>query len=295
MLKKLILTLISIGWSLNLSAQISSLRKEIQRIVAQTDGKLGVAILDLDGKDSITFNNTYHFPMQSVYKFHLGLVVLRGVDQGRWKLDQEIFITKEDLLPNTWSPLRDKYPDGNVKLPLRDILKFTVADSDNNGCDILFRLVGGPQEVEKYLRSIGIKEIAVATTEEEMHRDAKAQFRNWSTPWGAAQLLQKFYQRKLLNPDTQQFMWNTLVSTTTGTRKLKGMLPKDAIVAHKTGWSGSDKNGHTAATNDIGIFQLPNGKHIAVVTFLADTNAKEEVNEKVMASVGKTVWDYFSK
>jgi len=24
---------------------------------------------------------------------------------------------KGELLPNTWSPLRDKYPNGNVKIP----------------------------------------------------------------------------------------------------------------------------------------------------------------------------------
>jgi beta-lactamase class A len=107
--------------------------------------------------------------------------------------------------------------------------------------------------------------------------------------------MQKFYQKKLLKPDTHQFMWNTLVNTTTGTRKLKGMLPPSAIVAHKTGWSGSDKNGFTAATNDIGILQLPNGKHIAVAVFLAGTKAKEEINEKAIASVGKAVWDYFGK
>ncbi|MCU0340546.1 MAG: serine hydrolase [Spirosomaceae bacterium] len=185
-----------VGLGLHLQAQVATLRQQIQGIVAATDGTLGIAILDLDSKDSLTFHNTQHFPMQSVFKFHLGLAVLHGVDQGRWKLDQEILITKKDLLPNTWSPLRDKYPEGNVKLPLRDILKFTVADSDNNGCDILFRLVGGPQQVEKYLRSIGIKEVAIATDEAEMHRDDKAQYRNWSTPWAAVQLMQKFYQKK---------------------------------------------------------------------------------------------------
>ncbi len=82
-------------------------------------------------------------PMLSVFKFHIALAVLNQVDKGNLTLDQKILIKKSDLLENTWSPLREKYPDGNVELPLSEIITYTVAQSDNNGCDILLRLIGG--------------------------------------------------------------------------------------------------------------------------------------------------------
>jgi hypothetical protein len=40
------------------------------------------------------------------------LAVLSKVDSGQLNLNQEIYVKKTDLLPNTWSPLREKYPNG---------------------------------------------------------------------------------------------------------------------------------------------------------------------------------------
>ena len=84
--------------------------------------------------------------MQSVYKYPLALAILNQVDKGIFSLEQKIHIKKEDLLPDTWSPLRKKYPDGNADITLDELLNITVSQSDNNGCDILFRLIGGTEE-----------------------------------------------------------------------------------------------------------------------------------------------------
>jgi beta-lactamase class A len=251
-------------------------------------------VLDLAGKDTLTVNGKGHFAMQSVYKFHLGLAVLDQIDKGKFKLDQKILVRKKDLLPNTWSPLREKYPNGEVKIPLSELLQYTVAQSDNNGCDILFNLVGSPKTVDSYIKSLGIKDVAISTTEQEMHQDPKAQFTNWSTPWSAVKLLEKFYQKKILSTSSHDFMWKTLAEATTGSQKLKGLLPKGTVVAHKSGLSGADEKGVTAATNDIGIVQLPNGKHYVIAVFFANTKMADKDSDRVIADVSKVVWDYFS-
>ncbi len=273
--------------------QIQQLRKQLEQIAVAYDGKLGIAIKDLSGKDTVSLNGQGHFAMQSVYKFHLALAVLQQVDKGKFKLEQKILVKKKDLLPNTHSPLRDKYPNGEIEIPLSEILKYTVSLSDNNGCDILFRLLGGPKVVDTYLKNIGIKNVAVVATEEEMHQDEKIQFTNWSTPWSATQLLEKFYQKKLLSPSSHEFLWKTLVETSTGANKLKGLLPAGTVVGHKTGYSGSNSQGIIAATNDIGIVQLPNGKHYAVAVFYGGTKLNMNDSDRVIAEVSKAAWDYF--
>lgn len=273
--------------------QIEVLRQKLQKISAAADGKLGIAIIDLAGNDSLTINGKGHFAMQSVYKFHLGLAVLNQVDKGKFRLGQKILVTKKDLLPNTWSPLREKYPNGDVEIPLSEILVYTVAQSDNNGCDILFRLLGGPAFVDKYIKNLGIKEVEIKTTEEEMHNSPKAQFTNWSTPWSAAKLLEKFYQKKILSASSHNFMWKTLAEATTGSQKIKGLLPKGTVVAHKSGLSGTDEKGVTAATNDIGIVRLPNGKHYAITVFYGNTKMADKDSDRVIAEVAKAAWDYF--
>ena len=287
------LLIILVVCATNTFGQIEKLRQKIQQIASAADGKLGVAILDLEGKDTLTMNGKGHFAMQSVYKFHLGLAVLNQIDKGKFKLDQKILVRKKDLLPNTWSPLREKYPNGEVEIPLSELLQFTVAQSDNNGCDLLFNLMGSPKTVDTYIKSLGIKDVAISTTEQQMHQDPKVQFTNWSTPWSAVKLLEKFYQKKILSASTHDFMWKTLAEATTGSQKIKGLLPKGTIVAHKSGLSGADAKGVTAATNDIGIVQLPNGKHFAIAVFYGNTKMSDKESDKVIAEVSKAAWDYF--
>ena len=53
-------------------------------------------------------------------------------------------------------------------------------------------------------------------------------------------------------------------------------------------------NGVTAATNDIGIITLPNGKMFAIAVFVSDSPADEKTREEVIAKIAKTVWDKWS-
>ena len=275
-------------------AQMPRLQTKIGHIVQRAGGRVGVAVIGPGKNDTLAVNGSGRFPMQSVYKFPIALAVLNRVDSGKFSLDQKIHIRKDDLLTGTWSPLREKYPDGNVDIPLSELLTYTVSLSDNNGCDILFRLLGGPETVDRYVHSLGIRDIAIATTEAEMHNNRYAQRRNWSSPAAMAQLLQMFECGKILSEKSREFLWQAMVKTGTGPGRIKGLLPAGTVVAHKTGSSGTNSDGITAATNDVGILTLPGGKHVVLVVFVSDAKAKESACEDVIARITKAVWDAFS-
>jgi len=277
----------------NTSAFEDSLRAKLEHIVGCAHANVGVAIIELKTNDTLAINGNDKYPMQSVYKFPLALAVLSNVDKGMFSLEQSIHITKGDLLPNTWSPLRERYPQGNVSITLSELLAYTVSESDNNGCDILFRLMGGPKTVEQYIHSLGVTDIAIATTEEEMHRAWEVQYRNWSSPTAMGQLLSLFYHDKILSMKSKEYLWQLMVNTKTGPGRLKGLLPKGAIVAHKTGSSGANENGIAAATNDVGIVSLPSGKHVAIAVFVSNCTAEEEACEQIIAEIAKAVWDTY--
>jgi len=293
MKKNLLLWVILLQCKTVLFSQNTILREKIATIIKSKNAMVGVSILDLSNGDTLTFNKSHHFPMQSVYKFHLALAILNQVDKKKLSLNQPIFISKADLLPNLYSPMREKYPAGNVNLPLSEILKYTVAQSDNSGCDLLFRLLGGPQKVNNYIHKIGINDVNIVATEEEMQKDWQVQYANWSTPLAATQLLQKFYQKGIMSKNSQDFLWKIMVETTTGPNKIRGLLPKEATVAHKTGFSGKNVEGLTGATNDIGIVILPNGKTFAIALFVSNSTETEIVNDRIMADITKEVWDYY--
>lgn len=274
-------------------AQKDSLRRKIETVIQSKNAIVGVGVWSFESNDTLTMNGDAHFPMQSVFKFHIALAVLNQLDKGAFFLEQLIPVAKGDLPPNTWSPLRDKYPNGNVKIPLGEILKFTVSQSDNNGCDILLKLLGGVDPVQRYFDSIGIRDFSIKANEEVMHKDWTVQFINWTTPKSTVALLKLFYDRKLLSDSSFEFLWNCMTETTTGTNRIKGQLPEGTMVAHKTGSSGSNEAGVTAATNDIGIITLSNGKHIAICVYVSNSKEDEATNEKIISDIAKIVWDCF--
>jgi len=271
----------------------NSLREKILQLVSIKNAVVGVSISGNSGKDTLSIHGEEHFPLQSVFKFPIALAVLHELDKGGLSLNQKILVTQSDLLPNTWSPLREKYPNGNVKISLAEILRYTVSQSDNNGCDILLRLIGGAGKVNDYIHKIGIKDVAIVANEEEMHKAWDVQFLNWITPKASTSLLKLFYERQILSKKSYDYLWKIMSETSTGKERIKGQLPKGTIVAHKTGTSDTNEQGVTAAVNDIGIVMLPNGKYFAISVYVSNSKENNETNEKIISDISKLTWDYF--
>ena len=49
-----------------------------------------------------------------------------------------------------------------------------------------------------------------------------------------------------------------------------------------------------AATNDVGIVTLPNGKHLAIVVFASDYKGPRERGEYIIAVISKAIWDFYT-
>jgi beta-lactamase class A len=290
-MRKYICIFITLACAPFCTAQKDLLRAQLNGYIRQYHATIGVGIYDMAANDTLIINESHEYPTMSVYKFHLALAVLHAVDEGTLTLDQKIQVTADELHAETWSPLRDKYPQG-ATLPLSEIIRYTVAESDNNGCDILFRLMGGTRKVQRYIRSLGLKKISIKATEEEMHRDWDDQFSNWTTPYGAVWLLERFYRGHILSETSTRYLWELLCSSPTGPNRLKGLLPENVVIGHKTGTSGADQTGMTIAVNDIGIIQRPDGKLYTIAVFVSSSSETFDTNEQIIATISKMVWEH---
>ena len=269
--------------------QNDELRKQIEQIASAAKGRVGVAAEVLETGESVSLNLHEHFPMQSVYKLPIGMAVLAQVDKGKLTLDQPVRVEKSDFVRSGQrSPIRDKNPKG-VELSLRELLRYAVSESDGTASDVLLKLVG-VDAVSKYLNELGINEIIVANSEKEIGQDWETQYRNWASPAGSLQLLRSLHERRGVSETSQQLLYKFMIETPTFPTRLKGLLPKTAVVAHKTGSSGSS-NGVTAATNDIGLVTLPNGRHLAIAVYVSDSPTDLATREKVIAQITKAIWD----
>jgi len=180
-------------------------------------------------------------------------------------------------------------------LTLKEVLQYTVSQSDNVGCDKLFKLIGGTKKVEDFFINHTLKNISIKYNEEEMQKEWNNQFENWTTANASTDLLVAFYQRKFLSQKSYDFLYKTMLETSTGVNRLVAQLPKNALVAHKTGTSGINDTGIRAATNDIGIVTTKDGKHYIISVYVSNSKESEAVNEKIIADISKVTWDYFNK
>jgi len=227
--------------------------------------------------------------MQSVFKLPLALAVLHEVEQGSLSLDESIRFRLDDrILAQTYSPLQEKYPDANVDVPLEELLRLAVSESDNVAADILLRTIGGPKAVTDYVASLDIAGFHLEDGEHGLHRNPAAQYSNWFTATAAAQLLRRIVDRPPLSPTHTALLLDWMERSVKP--RLKVDLPANTVVAHKAGTSGVD-SGIAHATNDIGLITLPDGRRLAIAVFVTDSKADEATRERVISRIGRAAYD----
>lgn len=281
-----------------LHSNSESLRQKIEHIVSDKNAIVGVSIIGPNNKDSISIHGDRKFPMQSVFKFHIALAVLSEVDKGRLSLDQKVAVSTDDFLPKDfWSPLRDENPNGG-SFTIERLIQYAVSHSDNTACDVLIRLIGTPKTVEEYFKKNNIQDIQITFNEEDMQAKWENMYQNWTTPKAASETLRMFYENKnnILSKSSYDFFWKTNKETTTGKKRIKGQLPEGTVVAHKTGWSGTNKDtGITGAVNNIGIVFLPNGEYFIISVFVSESKENYDSNEKIIADIAKATYDFYTR
>lgn len=260
-------------------------------IASEARGHVGVSALIVESGQSASLNATAHYPMQSVYKLPISMAVLQKIDQGQLTLDQSIEINPDVYVPRgKRSPLRDDYPHGTHK-SVRELIAYALIESDGSASDVLLKLAGGPQAVTAYLRALGINQIFVVDS--EMNIDWKTQYRNWSSSAAAIQLLTDLQTGKTLSPASRALIFEDLEKSQTGANRIRRLLPPGTQVADKTGTSGT-AHGITAATNDIGIITLPDGRQLALAVFVSDSSASDHFRDNVIAKIARAAWDEWS-
>ncbi|WP_448138504.1 class A beta-lactamase, subclass A2 [Sphingobacterium siyangense] len=274
--------------------QSNNLRKELHQIISTKNATVGISMKGIEDKDTLSINGHLNAPLMSVFKFHIALATLDLVDKGKLSLSQKFFIKKEDLHANTWSPIRDEFPNGNMDLTLDQLLRYTVSHSDNNGCDILLDLIGGPETVQKFIHKQGIKDFTIKVNEQEM-RIWENLYINTTTPLASTELLEKFYAGQVLKKNTTNYLYQLMVECSRGLTWMKAGLPEGTELAHRTGISDRNENDLRAAMNDVGIFKLTNGNHIVLSVYLKDITEEREVTEKIIADITKAIWNYYTK
>lgn len=271
---------------------LEPLRAEIQHIIQDKKATVGVAVI-IDGKDTLAINNTERYPMMSVYKFHQAVAVCDYLQKKDIPLATPLFLDKKYFKTGTYSPLRDKHPEGDFELLIGELLIYTMQHSDNVACDVLFDYIGGVDVVNEYMHSLGLKDVSIATTEDEMHQDENKCYENWTTPMEAAKLLELFSTQDLYINKNREFLRFVMMKCETGKDRLAAPLPKDSVsIGHKTGTSDKNDRGEYIGINDIGFVILPGGNRYMIAVFVKNSKEDMETNSKIIADISAAVYKF---
>lgn len=290
---KLFLVFLSVNVSpMLLYADGNALKAKLEHYVQSCHAEIGIAVIT-DVHDTVCLNNTCHYPMNSVFKLYQALAVADVLQKHEIALDSCIFIEHKELHAETYSPLRDRYPVGDFSLSIAELLKYSLQQSDNNACDILFDHIIGVEETDKYIRTLGVENFSIRVNERDMFQNHETANKNWTYPLVAASLIYKLFTESLYKPVYQNFLTEVLMECRTGEGRLaKPLLSTEAIIGHKTGTGFMSSSGLPQGINDVGFVSLPSGRHYSIAVFIKSSQHDMRETEQMIADISEIVYQY---
>lgn len=271
------------------------LQHEIQTLVDSRRADTGVAIL-LDGRPLVLVNATRRYPLMSVFKFHQAVAVARRLEAQGLPLDHPLHIRRSEMQKETYSPLRDRFPEQDIDLTVGELLRYSVQYSDNNACDLLFRHIIGVEETDADLRRLDIGDFAISVDEQTMHDDPKRCHDNYSTPLSAASLLDRFLTHKAVAAPYHAAIMTAMTDSETGQARLRRpFLSSDILAGDKTGTGGRQADGSLLGVNDIGFFYLPDDRRCTLAVLVGRSHETLSDTEALIADIAQKVYDHLRR
>jgi beta-lactamase class A len=308
-------------------AALCRLESRLARIGATAAGNVGIAALHLESGEGVSVNGAVRFPMASTMKVAIAWRLLELVDRGDVQLDNMISLTPRQVHPGAGLIRRFHVP--GIALSLHNLLELMLTVSDNTAADILFDLVGGGAAITERLHAVGHADISVdrptirviadlcgvadlpddvpcrrrrwkklmAAVSHEQKREAERTFfrdpRDTATPDAMVRLLAAIGRGEALSANSTALLLNMMARCDTGADRLKGRLPPNVRIAHKTGTlEGGPHALHVAA--DVGIIDLPGRSgRVAIAVFVTRSPRSARIQNRLIAKTARSVYDHF--
>jgi beta-lactamase class A len=322
------------------STDTSELTNQIHAIETKSNATIGVTAIYLEKNTKVTHHGDMPFFMASTVKLPIAITFLTLVDEKKDQLNRVVTLDANNSVPGT-GVLHHIFEKKRMNISLKQILKYMLVISDNSASDTILKASRGPQAVTKRMSELGCNHILINRSILETLLDTNAidhallkqprpvfswvrafnhvpldkklqawkRFQNdrrdTTTPDDMAKLLESLYRGKALSSSSTHFLMQIMEKCRTGRNRIKGMLPANVRVAHKTGtWAISEQNylrypGSKRLyrfASDVGIITLPRNKgHVAIAVYVKSRGANDHMRSRAIALASKAVYDHFMK
>lgn len=293
----------------------------IEAITEPLVGRLGFSAQRLGprrnlGGPVLALNADERFPMASIFKIPIVLAALRRVQTGDLALDDIIEVPPDQYVMSEVISVTFIHP--GVSLSLANLIEVMITHSDNTATDMVQEVAGGPGAVTAFLKELGIDGMTVDRNTAGFMRDFygfesgleniaqavefsmsdpvaanapkpafEADPRDQSTPAAMMTLLTMLARGEVLNPELTAFILGVMSRTSTGSGRIKGLLPRGTPVAHKTGTIGG-------VANDAGFVTLPDGGRMVLAVFTKSSSTPVADRDRAIAETARVLYDHFA-
>lgn len=271
--------------SVTAALQGDDLQAKFAKLEAASGGKLGVASQMATGGNILSYRGDERFPLCSTFKVVAAAAILRDKPQ---ILGQRIHFTRDDILP--WSPITDKHLEDG--LTVAELCAAIVQYSDNTAANIILRLLGGPEALTAFCRSLGDTSFRLDRYEVELNAEAPGDPRDSSTPSAMCQTLNGLLCGNLLSRTAKEQLTGWMLGCATGVMRIPAATPQGWRAAHKTGgW----REGPLSSANDMGVLFPPADNAnsmknpLVIAIFLSGSQRTDLDNDKIIASAAHLV------
>lgn len=276
------------------SSPLQRVRESIDRTTRSVNATWGIYVKSLETGEEIAIDADRQMETMSTIKIPLMAEAFEQIKAGRFKLTDKYTFAAADSQPGTGIIQR---LDPGAVLTVKDLITLMVIVSDNTATEVLYRMVGGLDAVNRRMDALGLKNTRAmnvparwfaveraAPSAEQFYREGKYPF-GLSTAREMGRLLEAMERGTLVDKSSSELMLQIM----------RGQLYRTRIPRYVAGYRIPHKTGDFLpyVGDDVGVLEAP-GKTIVISVFTGNHFGSGEALENAIGLVAKEVADYFA-
>lgn len=262
------------------SAATSTAAAAFADIEERLNVRLGVAALNTVNGTWFRHRADERFAMCSTFKWILVALILRRIEAGDFTLDRRVAYSTSDLLE--YAPVAR----ANVArgwLSIAELCAASVQVSDNTAANLLLSVVGGPNAVTQFVRSVGDAVTRLDRREPELNENVAGDPRDTTMPAAMAKTANALLLGTTLSQGSRERLIGWMITSTPGLDRLRAGFPENWRVGAKAG------TGPHGALNDVAIAWPPDRGPILVASYITGGTIDSVARSAGQAQVARVI------
>lgn len=259
-----------------LGAQTHPVAQAAQAVEQSLQARVGLAVLDTTDGQLWQYRADERFPMASTSKALICAALLArgpGAMKTAW-------LVKEEAI-QSYAPTTENLIGQHV--PASQLCAITMRNSDNTAANGVLEMLGGPEAITSFLRSVGDTVTRLDRNEPSLNEATPGDPRDTTTPQAMVHTLQNLVLGDALKAPDRDRLIDWLRHNEVGGPLLRAGVPESWTVADRTGAAAYGTRGVVA------VMWPPERAPLVAAVYITETKASMEERNAAIATIGKAI------